>query len=87
MCLCTGVHFLTKKTSKFGCHNLGGGLLAESGKVSVGVGKVSVGFGKVSVDQIGSNKAVAYYSGTGRTFTECANLGTCDKCNIVQSAG
>ena len=57
------------------------------GKVSVRVGKVSVRVGKVSVDQIGSNKAVAYYSGTGRTFAECANLGTCDKCNIVQSAG
>ena len=72
--------FLDQKDIKFGCHNLGGGLLAESGKVSVGVGKVSV-------DQIGSNKAVAYYSGTARTFAECANLGTCDKCNIVQSAG
>ena len=29
-------HFLTKKTSKFSCRNVGGGLLAESGPVELG---------------------------------------------------
>ena len=29
-------HFLTKKSSKFGCRNAGSGLLAESGPVELG---------------------------------------------------
>ena len=44
LCLCTGVHFLTKKTSKFGCHNPGGGILAESGPV--GLGRFLLGLGR-----------------------------------------